>query len=260
MSSLDQRLCPGIGGRKCGVFMSPLFRDPHPTCARCRGRKCTSDMTCDICRGWSVAQWESFHRKHLYSGRNKSIPRHSGVSTASPTIPPLSLASTEAASLLPLSPHPSLTHSLTLRRAWGSERDAGWRSRMRTCVLLSLFVYTYTRKERGEHWRWAGWDWWHLFHPPPPLLLGVEWEGFPHLSHPLLLLTLLPCPVHTCSLSVPPGHGLVAWVERVRVALAFPSPPARKTGRKGEIDPVTAHRRRFLGGRHSFRGLAPRIV
>ena len=42
MSSLDQRLCLGVGGRKCGVFMSPLFRDPHPTCSRCRGRKCTT--------------------------------------------------------------------------------------------------------------------------------------------------------------------------------------------------------------------------
>ena len=47
---LDQRLCPGVGGRKCGAFMSPIFRDPHPTCARCRGKKCTSDVTCDICK------------------------------------------------------------------------------------------------------------------------------------------------------------------------------------------------------------------
>ena len=46
---LDQQLCPGVGGRKCGAFMSPIFRDAHPTCAWCRGRKCTSDVTCDIC-------------------------------------------------------------------------------------------------------------------------------------------------------------------------------------------------------------------
>ena len=36
--------------------MSPLLRDPHPACARCRGIKCTADVTCDICKDWSVAQ------------------------------------------------------------------------------------------------------------------------------------------------------------------------------------------------------------
>ena len=53
---LDQRLCLGVGGRKCGAFMSPLFRDPHPTCARCRGKKCTSGVTCNIGR------WRSGNR------------------------------------------------------------------------------------------------------------------------------------------------------------------------------------------------------
>ena len=48
--SHEQRLCPGNGAKKCGAFMSPLFRDPHPTCARCRGRHCSDDMTCDILR------------------------------------------------------------------------------------------------------------------------------------------------------------------------------------------------------------------
>ena len=54
--SLDQRLCSGVKG----AFMLPLFRDLHPTCARCRGRKCTSDVTCDICKDWSVPQLEAF--------------------------------------------------------------------------------------------------------------------------------------------------------------------------------------------------------
>ena len=58
--SCDQRLCPGVGGRRCGVFISPIFRDPHPTCARCWGIKCTADVTCDICKDWSVVQWEAF--------------------------------------------------------------------------------------------------------------------------------------------------------------------------------------------------------
>ena len=43
--------------------MSPLLRDPHPTCATCRVVKCTTDVTCDICKDWSVAQWEVFFEK-----------------------------------------------------------------------------------------------------------------------------------------------------------------------------------------------------
>ena len=73
---LDQQLCPAVAGRKCGAFMSPLFRDPHPTCARCRGKKCTSHVTCDICKDWSVAQWEAFLKKRSYSGCCKSRPSH----------------------------------------------------------------------------------------------------------------------------------------------------------------------------------------
>ena len=70
--SQEQQLCPGVGGRRCGAVISPLFRDPHPTCARCRGKKCTVDVTCDICKDWSVAQWEAFLKKCAYSGRHKS--------------------------------------------------------------------------------------------------------------------------------------------------------------------------------------------
>ena len=73
---LDQQLCPAVAGRKCGAFMSPLFRDPHPTCARCRGKKCTPHVTCDICKDWSVAQWEAFLKKRSYSGCCKSRPSH----------------------------------------------------------------------------------------------------------------------------------------------------------------------------------------
>ena len=72
--SREQRLCPGNGGKKCGAFMSPLFRDPHPTFARCRGRCCSNDMTCDICKDWSVTQWEKYHCKHSYSERHKNRP------------------------------------------------------------------------------------------------------------------------------------------------------------------------------------------
>ena len=72
--SRELRICPGVGGRKCGAFLSSLDRDPHPTCARCRGRICTEDMTCDFCVGWSPAQWEQFAKKRTYAERKRSRP------------------------------------------------------------------------------------------------------------------------------------------------------------------------------------------
>ena len=62
-------MCPGVGGRKCGAFLSSLDRPPHPTCTRCRGRVCTRDLTFDICAEWSSAQWELFAKKRSYAER-----------------------------------------------------------------------------------------------------------------------------------------------------------------------------------------------
>ena len=104
------RRCPGVGGRECGTFMSPLFRDPHPTCTRCRGRICSSTSTCTICDGWSLTQWEHFRNKRAYAGRSKSSSRHSGDPTETASNPPLSPASTRSVSPAPPSlptPHPS---------------------------------------------------------------------------------------------------------------------------------------------------------
>ena len=94
--SCDQRLCPGVGAVGVGAFMSPIFRDPHPTCARCRGVKCTADVTCDICKDWSVAQWEAFLKHRPYSGRRKKCPSGSALPPASQTPPPSASASSEA--------------------------------------------------------------------------------------------------------------------------------------------------------------------
>ena len=55
-----------MGARKCGAFLARLDRDPHPTCARCRGRICTKDMTCDFCAVWSAEQWALFAKKRSY--------------------------------------------------------------------------------------------------------------------------------------------------------------------------------------------------
>ena len=67
--SKELRICPGVGARKCGAFLARLDRDPHPTCARCRGRICTKDMTCDFCAVWSAEQWELFAKKRSYKER-----------------------------------------------------------------------------------------------------------------------------------------------------------------------------------------------
>ena len=68
--SRELRICPGVGDRKCGAFLSRLDRDPHPTCARCRGKICTKDLTCDFCAVWSAEQWERFSKKRSYRKGN----------------------------------------------------------------------------------------------------------------------------------------------------------------------------------------------
>ena len=108
--SSEQRLCPGVGGRRCGAFMSPLFKDPHPTCVRCRGTKCSADVTCDICKDWSVAQWEAFLKRRPYSERCKKRPSGSTLPSApSPILPPPRLLRKLDTLRLPLghSPPPS---------------------------------------------------------------------------------------------------------------------------------------------------------
>ena len=86
--SRELRICPGVGGRKCGAFLSSLDRAPHPTCPRCRGKICTKDMTWDFCVGWSPAQWELFAKKRTYAERKRLRP--------SGSVPPVPEASPRA--------------------------------------------------------------------------------------------------------------------------------------------------------------------
>ena len=81
--------------------MSPLFRDPHPTCTRCRGRSCSYNSTCKTCDGWSLDQWEHYRLKHDYAGRSKSSFRHAGDPIETASNPPLSPASTRSVSPAP---------------------------------------------------------------------------------------------------------------------------------------------------------------
>ena len=94
-------MCPGRTGKKCGVFMSPLIRDPHIHCPRCRGNKCTIDNTCIICKSWPPEQWELFAKKKSYAhskarrGRSVSLsaspaPSVVGTSVGRPSVPPAS--------------------------------------------------------------------------------------------------------------------------------------------------------------------------
>ena len=69
MSSRDKRLCPGVDGRKCGAYMSPVVKNPHPTCTRCRGRNCTGDSTCNSCKDWSLVHWDAFNTKRSHTDR-----------------------------------------------------------------------------------------------------------------------------------------------------------------------------------------------
>ena len=75
--SQELRICPWVGDRKCGAFLSRLDRDPHPTCTRCRGKVCTKDLTCDFCAVWSAEQWQLFAKKRSYKEKKRpsgSVP------------------------------------------------------------------------------------------------------------------------------------------------------------------------------------------
>ena len=103
MASNEMRRCPGVGDHQCGTYMSPLFRDPHPTCTRCRGRSCSYKSTCETCDGWSLDQWEHYRLKCTYAGRSKSSSCHAGDPIETASNPPLSSASTRSVSPMPLS-------------------------------------------------------------------------------------------------------------------------------------------------------------
>ena len=110
------RICPGVGDRKCGAFLSSLDRDPHPTCTRCRGKVCTMEMTCDICADWSVAQWEQFVKERAYKDRKKP-------SRPSGSVPPAPLASPRTFS--PLGVSQPGTPSSSSRLSGGQGKQGG---------------------------------------------------------------------------------------------------------------------------------------
>ena len=106
--SRELRICPGVGGRKCGAFLSSLDRDPHPTCA--------CDLTCDFCVGWSPAQWELFAKKRTYKERKRSHP--SGSVPPAPGALPHVGTSSEV-------PQPGTSSSSSSRPSGGQDKGGG---------------------------------------------------------------------------------------------------------------------------------------
>ena len=113
--SKDLRICPGVGARKCGAFLARLDRDPHPTCARCRGRICTKDMTCDFCAVWSAEQWELFAKKRSYKERKH---RPSGSAPSAQQTSPRAETSSGVS-------RPGTSSSSSSRPLGGQERGEG---------------------------------------------------------------------------------------------------------------------------------------
>ena len=114
--SRELRICPGVGNRKCGPFLSSLDGDPHPTCPRCRGKICTHDLTCDFCIDWSLAQWELFVKKRAYKDRKKSRP--SGSDPHVPRDAPRAGTSLEV-------PQPGTSSSSSSRPSGGQDKRGG---------------------------------------------------------------------------------------------------------------------------------------
>ena len=190
--SLDQRLCPGVGGSKCGAFMSPQFRDLHPTCARCSHKKCTSDITCDICKDWSVAQWEAFLKKLSCSECRKSRPSSSALPHASPPIPPSASASSEAGHRSP-SPPPSSLPSEGRGRVGKTEGVSRVGSRSVSSPPLALW--------RGGSWLLGASD----SAASSPSGVGVAWSS---RSQESAVLARCALPSVNSSASVERDHGL----------------------------------------------------
>ena len=163
--SRELRICPGVGGRKCGAFLSSLDRDPHPTCARCRGKICTRDMTCDFCVGWSPAQWELFAKKRTYKEGKRSC--------SSGSVPPALEAMPRAGTSSEV-PQPGTSSSSFSRPSGGQDKRGGTRVfhhlgqvvlALVTFFELSLLslLFFLSSLSPGSVWSWCGCAFFRVF-------------------------------------------------------------------------------------------------
>ena len=146
--SRELRICPGVGNRRCGAFLSALDRDPHPTCGGCRGKICTRDMTCDFCADWSAAQWELFTKKRSYKERKKSRP--------SGSVPPAPKTSPRAET--PSGVSQPRTSSSSFSRISGGQDKRGV-SGCTWCCVPGGFLHSrsISVEREGGGWGVAGW-------------------------------------------------------------------------------------------------------
>ena len=223
------------------VVHVPLFRDPHSTCARCRGRKCSSDVTCGICKEWSVAQWEAFLKKRSYSRHRKSFP--SGSSLLAPPFwllpslyatanSPIASASSEAGRR-----SPSLQPSSCPSEGKGVAEGSGGVSCVGACGASP--PPSFSRAGGGGG---GGGLSWLLVASVAQLLLPSCGGGGGELLSLLTLRSqlcsfalLLPRSTPLPRLRPIPDHALTRLGALTMAAptLALPGPPCRMTGRPG---------------------------
>ena len=118
------------GGPKMWRIPVLVGQGSPPTCARCRGKICTRDMTCDFCVGWSLAQWELFAKKGTYKERKRSHP--SGSVPPAPGVAPHAGTSSEV-------PQPG-TASSSISRPLGGGRIRGGVSGCTWCCVSGGFL------------------------------------------------------------------------------------------------------------------------
>ena len=163
----ELRICPGVGDRKCGAFLSRLDRDLHPTCTRCRGKVCTKDLTCDFCAVWSAEQWDLFAKKRSYKERKRpsgSVPPAQQTSPRAETSSGVSRPGTSSSSssrplgrqgkqegsrgapgvVLGGAPSPP-ARPRSSERGGSASRHSSWGGRAR-----SLFSFSFGRRRSGS--------------------------------------------------------------------------------------------------------------
>ena len=139
--SRELRICPGVGDRKCGAFLSRLDRDPHPTCTTCRGKVCTKDLTCDFCAVWAAEQWELFAKKRSYKERK----RPSG------SVPPAQQTSPRAETSSGVS-RPGTSSSSSSRRPLGGQEKQGGVSGCTWCCAWWGSLSSRSTSVQREEW------------------------------------------------------------------------------------------------------------
>ena len=255
MSSRDKRLCPGVDGRKCGAYMSPVFRDPHPTCARCRGRNCAGDSMCSSYQDWSLAQWEAFHAKRSYTDHKKSNSRHAGGPTSLTSKSPLSSAPVKQAAPS-LAPPPLSAPPPPPLEGSGIGEETKSDNPKQTRVSSSPPLLASQQRERWGDTDNELTEQGNTPPPPPPLRRGEGWMPAP--------LSQLPYYLRLCSrlgltaTLLTPTRSPTRGVREARVAPTLPLPSSNAF--KAERGQVATHGQRNHGRGTSVPILRPRAT